>query len=85
MAVAVMLTIIASSAGRLIGVNTAMVSPSGTYAGIGFAIPVDVVNRVAPQLIREGKIRALAVTTATRSPTTVRRRGICWRRAASKM
>jgi S1-C subfamily serine protease len=44
------------SAGRLIGVNTAIFSPSGTYAGIGFAIPVDEVNRVVPQLIRHGKI-----------------------------
>ena len=42
------------SAGRLIGVNTAIVSPSGTFAGIGFAIPVDEVNRVVPQLIDYG-------------------------------
>ena len=39
------------SRGRLIGVNTAIVSPSGAYAGIGFAVPVDVVNTVVPQLI----------------------------------
>ncbi|HEY8580703.1 MAG TPA: trypsin-like peptidase domain-containing protein, partial [Beijerinckiaceae bacterium] len=38
------------SSGRLIGVNTAIYSPSGASAGIGFAIPVDVVNRVVPQL-----------------------------------
>jgi len=44
------------SAGRLIGVNTAIFSPSGAYAGIGFAIPVDVVNRVVPQLIRSGRV-----------------------------
>lgn len=44
------------SAGRLIGVNTAIYSPSGAYAGIGFAIPVDVVNRVVPQLIRAGRV-----------------------------
>src|SRR5512135_2454689 len=43
------------SAGRLIGVNTAIYSPSGTSAGIGFAIPVDTVNRVVPQLIAHGK------------------------------
>jgi S1-C subfamily serine protease len=42
------------SAGRLIGVNTAIYSPSGAYAGIGFAIPVDMVNQVVPQLIRRG-------------------------------
>lgn len=43
------------SAGRLIGVNTAILSPSGTFAGIGFAIPVDEVNRVVPRLIAHGK------------------------------
>jgi S1-C subfamily serine protease len=43
------------SAGRLIGVNTAIYSPSGASAGIGFAIPVDEVNRVVPRLIRDGR------------------------------
>ena len=43
------------SAGLLIGVNTAIYSPSGAYAGIGFAIPVDMVNQVVPQLIANGK------------------------------
>jgi S1-C subfamily serine protease len=43
------------SSGRLIGMNTAIVSPSGTYAGIGFAIPIDIINRIAPQLITSGK------------------------------
>lgn len=43
------------SAGRLIGVNTAIYSPSGASAGIGFAIPVDEVNRIVPKLIRDGK------------------------------
>jgi S1-C subfamily serine protease len=42
--------------GRLIGVNTAILSPSGAFAGIGFAIPVDEVNRVVPQLIAHGKV-----------------------------
>lgn len=44
------------SSGRLIGVNTAIYSPSGAYAGIGFSIPVDVVNWVVPDLIKFGKI-----------------------------
>ena len=44
------------SAGRVIGVTTAIFSPSGAYAGIGFAIPVDVVNRVVPELIRNGRV-----------------------------
>jgi len=44
------------SAGRLIGINTAIYSPSGAYAGIGFAVPVDEVNRVIPLLIKDGKL-----------------------------
>jgi S1-C subfamily serine protease len=39
----------------LIGINTAIYSPSGAYAGIGFAVPVDSVNRVVPQLVVQGK------------------------------
>ena len=42
------------SAGRLIGVNTAIYSPSGASAGVGFAVPVDTVNRVVPELIARG-------------------------------
>ncbi len=45
------------SAGRLIGVNTAIVSPSGGYAGVGFAIPVDTVIWVVPQLIAHGRVQ----------------------------
>jgi len=44
------------SAGRLIGVNTAIISGSGSSAGIGFAVPVDVVNQVVPKLITNGKV-----------------------------
>ena len=44
------------SAGRLIGVNTAIFSPTGTSSGIGFAVPVDTVNRIIPQLLAEGKV-----------------------------
>jgi len=44
------------SAGRLIGVNTAIYSPSGASAGIGFAVPVDAVNKVVPELISHGKM-----------------------------
>jgi S1-C subfamily serine protease len=43
------------SAGRLIGVNTAIFSPSGAYAGVGLTVPVDTVRRVVPQLIATGK------------------------------
>lgn len=44
------------SAGRLIGVNTAIYSPSGAYAGIGFAVAVDIVNEIVPELIKHGRI-----------------------------
>jgi S1-C subfamily serine protease len=43
------------SRGRLIGVNTAIFSPTGTSAGVGLAIPVDKVRRVAPELIANGR------------------------------
>ena len=43
------------SSGRLIGVNAAIISPSGVSAGIGFAVPVDTVTRLVPQLIARGR------------------------------
>lgn len=49
------------SKGELIGVNTAIYSPSGASAGIGFSIPVDVVSYVVPDLIRYGEIRRATV------------------------
>lgn len=61
------------SAGRLIGVNTAIVSPSGAYAGIGFAIPVDMVNQVVPELIRNRRI-ARAVLPAKMADDAIARR-----------
>lgn len=56
------------SAGRLIGVNTAIYSPSGAYAGIGFAIPVDTVNWVVSDLVRHGKVvrPSLGIQVASR-------------------
>ena len=44
------------SAGRLVGVNTQIASPSGASAGIGFAVPVDTVNRVVPEVIAHGRV-----------------------------
>jgi S1-C subfamily serine protease len=57
------------SAGRLIGVNTAIYSPSGASAGIGFAIPADEVNRIVPRLIRDGRFvrPAIGVTAGPAS------------------
>jgi S1-C subfamily serine protease len=43
------------SSGRLVGVNTAIFSPSGASAGIGFAVPVDAVRALVPQLIAHGR------------------------------
>ena len=44
-------------AGRVIGLNTAILSKSGDYAGIGFAIPANYIKKAIPQLIKYGKIR----------------------------
>lgn len=54
------------SRGRLIGVNTAIISPTEASVGIGFAIPVDTVQRTVPQLLQYGKIirPGLSVTFA---------------------
>jgi 2-alkenal reductase len=64
------------SAGRLIGVNTAIFSPSGASAGIGFAIPVDVVNRVVPELIRNGRTRNPGIGIIAGQEATAARLGI---------
>lgn len=42
------------SAGRLIGMNTAIATETGTFSGIGFAVPVDTINWVVPHLLRTG-------------------------------
>jgi len=49
------------SAGRLIGMNTAIFSPSGAYAGVGFAISVDDINRLVPQIIRTGRAEKIGL------------------------
>jgi len=64
------------SAGRLIGVNTAIVSPSGGYAGVGFAIPVDTVNWVVPQLIAYGRVQRPTMGVELASDHIARRSGI---------
>lgn len=64
------------SAGRLIGVNTAIYSPSGAYAGIGFAVPVDEVNRVVPQLISNGKLIKPGIGATLADARLVKRLGV---------
>jgi S1-C subfamily serine protease len=61
------------SAGLLIGVNTAIASPTGAYAGIGFAIPVDTVNRVVPQLIQRGRVGRPGLGVSLADPRVARR------------
>ena len=63
------------SAGRVIGVNTAILSPSGTSAGIGFAIPIDAVNRVVPELIRRGSVPTPGIGIVAASEAAATRAG----------
>ncbi|MDX1384897.1 MAG: trypsin-like peptidase domain-containing protein, partial [Thermoanaerobaculia bacterium] len=64
------------SSGRLIGVNTQIYSPSGASAGIGFAIPVDTVAWVVPDLIEHGRIRRPTLGIYPVADATARRAGI---------
>ena len=63
------------SAGRLIGVTTAILSPSGSNAGIGFAVPVDIVNRVVPELIRSGRVPTPGIGIVAASEAVATRMG----------
>ncbi len=64
------------SAGRVIGVNTAIYSPSGASAGIGFAVPIDTVARIVPQLIRFGQVRRAGLGVTVVSDHIVRGWGV---------
>ncbi len=64
------------SGGRLIGMNTAILSPSGAFAGIGFAIPIDDVNHVVPQLIQHGKIVRPRLGVQVAEDETAQRLGV---------
>jgi S1-C subfamily serine protease len=44
------------SRGRLIGINTSIITPSGANAGVGFAVPADIVKQIVPQLIEHGRV-----------------------------
>jgi S1-C subfamily serine protease len=61
------------SSGRLIGINSAIYSPSGASAGISFAVPVDTVSRLLPQLIRYGRIKQPGILGATLVPDSIAR------------
>ena len=64
------------SSGRLIGVNTAIYSPSGASAGIGFSIPVDVVRWVVPELIQYGKVKRPSLGVELARQQIVQRLGL---------
>jgi S1-C subfamily serine protease len=64
------------SFGRLIGMNTAIYSPSGAYAGIGFAIPVDTINQIATEIIRHGDVARPTLGVRLADPQLARRLGV---------
>ena len=64
------------SAGRLIGVNTQIASPSGASAGIGFAVPVDTVNRVVPEILAHGRVVRPRLGIGAAPEWVVRRAGL---------
>jgi S1-C subfamily serine protease len=64
------------SAGRVIGMNTAILSPSKASAGIGFAIPVDTINRIVPSLIRGEKPPRAGLGVTLGSDADAQRRGL---------
>jgi S1-C subfamily serine protease len=64
------------SAGRLIGVNTQIASPSGASAGVGFAVPVDTVSRVVPQLVSHGRVVRPQLGISAGNERALRRAGI---------
>ena len=64
------------SRGRMIGVNSQILSPSGASNGIGFAIPASIVKRIVPQLIQSGKINRPRLGVGTRSVAELNQQGI---------
>jgi S1-C subfamily serine protease len=54
------------SRGRMIGINSQILSPSGASAGVGFAVPVNIAKRIVPELIRNGVVRRPKLGIGTR-------------------
>jgi len=54
------------SHGRMIGINSQILSPSGASAGVGFAVPVNIAKRIVPQLLRSGEVRRPKLGIGTR-------------------
>jgi S1-C subfamily serine protease len=64
------------SQGKLIGVNTAIITPTGAFSGIGFAVPVDTVKRIVPQLIEFGQVIRPGLGVSLLRDEVARRMGI---------
>jgi S1-C subfamily serine protease len=64
------------SRGRVIGINTAIYSPTGTSAGIGFAVPVNQVKRVVPQILQYGKPLRIGIGVLPVTDSVARANGI---------
>lgn len=64
------------SNGRLIGMNTMIISPSGSSSGIGFAVPVDTINKIVPEIIRYGKVLRPGLGVSLMSDPYARRIGV---------
>ena len=64
------------SAGRVIGINTAIYSTTGSSAGIGFAVPIDTVSRVVPELIEFGHVKRAGLGILRVADNHARRWGI---------
>lgn len=60
------------SRGRMIGINSQILSPSGSSAGVGFAVPVSIAKRVVPQLLSSGKVRRPKLGISTRDVSAIR-------------
>ncbi len=60
------------SHGRMIGINSQILSPSGSSAGVGFAVPVSIAKRVVPQLLQNGRVRRPKLGINTRDVSTLR-------------
>jgi S1-C subfamily serine protease len=64
------------SAGRVIGINTAILAPAGGYVGIGFAVPVDSVVRAVPQLITSGRVTRPGIGVTLAAERVMRELGL---------
>jgi len=60
------------SRGRMIGINSQILSPSGASAGVGFAVPINIAKRIVPQLVRTGEVRRPKLGISTRNVEALR-------------